>query len=227
METLTTNYHLRKQDGDEFYTEQINSDNMEIIDTELFKKVEKVAGKALSTNDYTTIEKTKLSGIAMGAQVNNITDANATDLTDGTDTTLHTHATSGITGFAAAVRGMVLTGLSTATNSVITATDTILTALGKLQKQISDKEILNTATLTTAGWSGTAPYTQTVTVTGITAGRLPDKIIPQYSTTTATALLQKEAYSMISYYDTGAGTITFTCLEDKPVTAIPLQIVGV
>lgn len=40
------------------------------VDTELGKKVDKVAGKGLSTNDYTTTEKTKVSGIATGAQVN-------------------------------------------------------------------------------------------------------------------------------------------------------------
>lgn len=34
------------------------------------KKVDKVKGKGLSTNDYTTDEKTKLEGIADGAQVN-------------------------------------------------------------------------------------------------------------------------------------------------------------
>lgn len=34
------------------------------------KKVDKVEGKDLSTNDYTTEEKTKLEGIASGAQVN-------------------------------------------------------------------------------------------------------------------------------------------------------------
>ncbi len=33
-------------------------------------KVDKVTGKGLSTNDYTTTEKNKLSGIASGAQVN-------------------------------------------------------------------------------------------------------------------------------------------------------------
>lgn len=36
----------------------------------LDKKVDKVAGKGLSTNDYTTDEKNKLVGIAVGAQVN-------------------------------------------------------------------------------------------------------------------------------------------------------------
>lgn len=36
----------------------------------LADKVDKVEGKGLSTNDYTTAEQTKLSGIASGAQVN-------------------------------------------------------------------------------------------------------------------------------------------------------------
>ena len=36
-------------------------------------KVDKVSGKQLSTEDYTSAEKTKLSGIAAGAQVNAVT----------------------------------------------------------------------------------------------------------------------------------------------------------
>lgn len=40
---------------------------------ELAKKVNAVSGKVLSTNDYTTAEKNKLAGIAVGAQVNAIT----------------------------------------------------------------------------------------------------------------------------------------------------------
>lgn len=40
------------------------------IKTALSGKVDVVSGKGLSTNDYTSAEKTKLSGIASGAQVN-------------------------------------------------------------------------------------------------------------------------------------------------------------
>lgn len=42
---------------------------------------------------YSQTEKTKLAGIEAGAEVNNISDANATDLTDGGDSTLHYHST--------------------------------------------------------------------------------------------------------------------------------------
>ena len=40
------------------------------VDNALAGKVDKVEGKGLSTNDYTTAEKNKLTGIATGAQVN-------------------------------------------------------------------------------------------------------------------------------------------------------------
>ena len=40
-------------------------------------------------------DKTKLDGIEAGAEVNNISDINATDLTDGGETTLHTHPGGG------------------------------------------------------------------------------------------------------------------------------------
>lgn len=46
--------------------------------TALSNKVDKVSGKGLSTEDYTTVEKSKLSGIAEGAEVNVNADWNST-----------------------------------------------------------------------------------------------------------------------------------------------------
>ena len=53
------------------------------VDTALGGKVDKVTGKGLSENDYTTTEKNKLSAIEAGAQVNVIegVQVNGTDLT--------------------------------------------------------------------------------------------------------------------------------------------------
>ena len=45
-------------------------DNITNLTTRLNTKVDKITGKGLSTNDYTTTEKDKLSGIASGAEVN-------------------------------------------------------------------------------------------------------------------------------------------------------------
>lgn len=45
-------------------------DNITNLTTRLNTKVDKITGKGLSTNDYTTTEKNKLSGIASGAEIN-------------------------------------------------------------------------------------------------------------------------------------------------------------
>lgn len=46
--------------------EEIQSELNDVVNN----KVDKVSGKSLSTNDYTTTEKNKLAGIASGAEVN-------------------------------------------------------------------------------------------------------------------------------------------------------------
>ena len=79
-----------------------------------------------------------------------------------------------------------------------------------------------TATLSTS-WSGSGPYTQTVSIAGILATDMPH-VVPVYSTTNATAIAQKEAWARVSRGDAVAGGIQFTCFEDKPGTAIPIQI---
>lgn len=60
------------------------------------------------------------------------------------------------------VRAATLTGLSTATNAVITAADTVLSALGKLQKQISD----NLTTLTSHTDNTSNPHSTTAVQVG-------------------------------------------------------------
>ncbi len=63
----TANYGLKKPDGTDVVNIQDFNDNAEVIDTALQNKIDKVAGKDLSTNDYTTSEKNKLAGVAAGA----------------------------------------------------------------------------------------------------------------------------------------------------------------
>ena len=71
MATQTTNYKLIKPAQEDFYDVDDFNANADIIDTQLQtlsnNKVDKVSGKGLSTNDYTTAEKNKLAGIATGA----------------------------------------------------------------------------------------------------------------------------------------------------------------
>ena len=77
-------------------------------------------------------DKAKLDGIAAGATANS-PDASLRDRATHTGSQL----ASTISDFAATVRATVLTGLSTASAAAIAATDTVLSALGKLQAQIS------------------------------------------------------------------------------------------
>ena len=93
------------------------------------------------------------------------------------------------------------------------------------ETRITKQEQVLTATLSTTWVGSTAPYTQTITVAGITENHEP-RIYPIYSDILEMALLQKESAAMVTYWDTGAGTITFTCLEDKPTIAIPIAIKG-
>lgn len=79
-----------------------------------------------------------------------------------------------------------------------------------------------TATLGTA-WTGSGPYTQTVSVSGILAADMPH-IMPVYSTDNTTAIAQKEAWNCVSKAEAAAGVIKFTCFEDKPGAEIPIQI---
>ena len=71
-------------------------------------------------------QHSKLAGIAAGAQVN---PASTDALSEGSTNLYHT---------AARVRATVLTGLSTAAGTVVTAAHTVLEAIGFLQKQTSD-----------------------------------------------------------------------------------------
>lgn len=65
MNTTTKHYDIyaKIKDSSDSYTMELLDDTT----VDLSGKVDKVAGKGLSTNDYTTAEKTKLAGIADGA----------------------------------------------------------------------------------------------------------------------------------------------------------------
>lgn len=74
----------------------------EIIQEKIAKKVDKVDGKGLSTNDYTTTEKNKLAGIAKKAEVNqnafsNVKVGSTTIVADSKTDTLTLAAEKGIT----------------------------------------------------------------------------------------------------------------------------------
>lgn len=115
-------------------------------------------------------------------------------------------------------------------NQVVTHTGSILTEaksytdtkITNLSNTVSGKRKTYTATISTT-WSGSGPYTQTVSISGILASDMPH-VTPNYSTTNATAVLQKVAWGRVGKGVAQANGIVFTCFDEKPETAIPIQI---
>lgn len=74
MPNNTTNYNLVKPLASENYNINVFNGNADIIDDTLNdlkqNKVDKIAGKGLSTEDYTNEEKTKLATVQSGAEPN-------------------------------------------------------------------------------------------------------------------------------------------------------------
>ncbi len=75
----------------------------------------------------------------------------------------HTHIAVNITDLISTIRSCVLAGLSTTTNSIISASDTVLGALGKLQSQIT----ANLSTLTSHTSNTNNPHSTTASQIGL------------------------------------------------------------
>lgn len=89
---------------------------------------------------------------------------------------------------AARVRAVLLTGLSLATNAVISATDSVLIAFGKLQSQIT----ANLSTLTSHVSNTSNPHAVTKTQVGLSNVDNTSDVNKPVSTATQTALNAKQ-----------------------------------
>lgn len=85
------------------------------------------------------------------------------------------------------------------------------------------KTVSVSATLTVAGWTGSAPYVQSVTITGMTDAKKA-MAYPVYGNDTPANIALKEACGMVSFASRSGGVMTFTCLEDKPTVDIPITV---
>lgn len=133
---------------------------------------------------------------------------------------------TGLSRFFAGIKSRFLLKANVANNLTTTAAGYALDARqGRtLNTAIATKATTAryTATLSTT-WSGSGPYTQTVAVSGILAADTP-MVDMVASTANATAILQAEAWACVGKITTAANAITATCFEEKPTTAIPIQL---
>lgn len=121
------------------------------------------------------------------------------------------------------MNGQPISGLNDPTADTHAARKSYVDSAKEEAKAYADSKRKTWTAAITTTWSGSGPYTQSVTVSGILASDMPH-IMPVYSSDNATAIAQKEAWVCVSKAVTAANSITFTCFEEKPTIAIPIQI---
>ena len=100
--------------------------------------------------------------------------------------------------------------------------------LNEIGEEVNKIQAVKSVTLTTAGWSSTAPYKQTVNIEGITADDLPVIMLDvSRASNWAEEKMLRKNFGYISYYDTEAGKITFTAAYMKPQVALTVGLKGV
>lgn len=79
------------------------------------------------------------------------------------------------------------------------------------------------STIPTSGWSSSAPYTMTISVSGITSSDNPiiDVVLPDNSANSTLVLI---SWSYVSRIVTINDGITVYCFDKKPTVQIPIQI---
>lgn len=96
-----------------------------------------------------------------------------------------------------------------------------------LKEQVNKLKFV-TLTLGNNSWSGSAPYTQTVNVSGMTEDWIPGipTIVLGSSVDVSTLLAATEALGCIKMITSADGTLTFTAPEDKPGVSLTLRVPG-
>lgn len=99
-------------------------------------------------------------------------------------------------------------------------------------KKVNDRiDVVNgtkAVSLPVSGWSAAAPYTQAISVPGVTAADAPIiGLSIAEGTTAANVKLQNKAWACVDRAVTGAGTVTFYCYNKKPAADFKVNIKGV
>lgn len=81
------------------------------------------------------------------------------------------------------------------------------------------------ATFTRAGWSSSAPYTQTITVSNLLSTDYPlVDVNMDGATTVSSGEALTQSWAMVGRISTGNGTVTGYCYEEKPTVDMPIII---
>lgn len=92
-----------------------------------------------------------------------------------------------------------------------------------LETNKANNKMTWTATLDTTWTGAAAPYTKTISLTDMLSTYIPVMDVI-YSNDNNTAITEGKEYSKISKIESGAGTVTLTCFEDKPTVSLNVRI---
>ena len=187
------------------------------------KQVERIAAGVakgnMSVSDYDNDGAVKAAG-GIKAYTKAQTDVLAADITKANDSIAEVKTTADA---AAAQAEKNKTDLSETNNTLAN----VQTSLSSLAAEVGKLKYVLVA-LPASGWSGSAPYTQTVSVSGMTADWVPGipTAVLGSSVAVSTLLAATEALGCIKMITSAAGTLTFTAPEDKPGESLTLRVPG-
>lgn len=197
----------------------------------LNNKVDKVSGKGLSTNDYTTTEKNKLSGIATGAEVNqnafsNIAVGSTTIQADSKTDTLTLTAGSNITLTPNATSDSIeIKATDTTYSDATTSTHGLMSASDKSKLNgIAEGATANIGTITGVSMNGTSVATSGVAnITSLPASILNGAIKNGVTATTQTAGDNSTKVATTAFVKTAVDNAisSITGIEFQIVTSLP------
>lgn len=201
----------------------------------LADKVDKVSGKGLSTNDYTSTEKTKLSGIATGAEVNqnafsNIAVGTTTIAADTKTDTLTLTAGNNITLTPNATNDSVtIAATNTTYDDATQSTHGLMSTTDKTKLDgIAEGATANVGTITGVSMNGTSIATSGVAnITSLPASILNGAIKNGVTATTQTAGDSSTKVATTAFVGTaianalaGITGIDFQIVETLPTTGV-------
>lgn len=101
----------------------------------------------------------------------------------------------------------------------VTVTDTVTQAIGKMEYKINRAVVIKQLSLPAASWTGSGPYTQTVTITGITVN---SKVDIQMDATALGVLIDSGTSAI--WIENNNGTLTAKALGEKPNANLSVQV---
>lgn len=133
----------------------------------------------------------------------------------GAATADHNHNITSLSGTLSVEQGGTGATTAAAARSNLGITPTNIGAI-TMQKK--------TATLSASGWAGNGPYTQSVSVSGISSSDTLICDLSMANATTSNAEDLQEAWSYIGKIESGSGAIISTCYTEKPGVDLSINV---